>query len=62
MKAEKITVEVTLDVSYETASSCAAVLNIFLRGHPGADVAIGTEILPDGTARRKISLWNGAEP
>lgn len=62
MKAEQITIELKLSVSDETAVSCAAALNIYLRDHPGADVDVYTEVLPDGTPRRKISLRNGAEP
>ena len=62
MKPEKIEIELTLSVSYETAASCAAALNVYLRDHPGADVDVYTEVLPDGTPRRKIHLRNGAEP
>ena len=61
MKQEKIEIELTLSVSYETAASCAAALNVYLRDHPGADVDVYTEVLPDGTARRKIHLRK-AEP
>ena len=62
MKPEKIEIELTLSVSYETAASCAAALNVYLRDHPGADVDVYTEVLPDGTARRKIHLRKEAEP
>ena len=61
MKPEKIEIEITLGVSDETAASCAAALNVYLRDHPGADVDVYTEVLPDGTARRKIHLRK-AEP
>lgn len=43
MKPEKIEIELTLSVSYETAASCAAALNVYLRDHPGADVDILTK-------------------
>lgn len=61
MKPGKIEIELTLSVSDETAASCAAALNVYLRDHPGADVDVYTEVLPDGTARRKIHLRK-AEP
>lgn len=61
MKPQKLKFEVALEVSDRTAATCLMALNVYLLDHPGADVDVYTEILPDGTPRRKISLRNGEE-
>ena len=62
MKAEKITVEVTLGVSDETAVACTVILNHYLRNHPGMEVDIHTVEGINETMAREIHLRKEAEP
>jgi hypothetical protein len=61
MKAEKITVELTLGVSDETAVACTVILNHYLRNHPGMDVDLTTAEGAGDTLCREIHLRK-AEP
>lgn len=57
-----VEIELTLDVSDETAVACTVILNHYLRSHPGMEVDIHTVEGINETMAREIHLRNGAEP